>query len=91
MFAAKVFIDATDFMQKFLPFCARQCGWSFSTAGVADASTMASIMVCMDFDYTDFPFSSTVSADARWSILSFFYSRYMLRSERAFEALADLE
>ena len=91
MFAAKVFLDPADFMQKFLPFCASQCGWTFSTAGIADASTMASIMVCMNFDYTDFPFPSTVSADARWSILSFFYSRYMLRSERAFEALQDLE
>jgi hypothetical protein len=29
--------------------------------------------------------------EKRWAILSFFYSRYMLRSERAFEGLPDIE
>jgi hypothetical protein len=91
MFDAKVFTDEADFMQRFSRFCAKQCNWSFNTAGIADASTMAAIMVCMEFDYSDFPFPSTVSDDARWAILSFFYSRYMLRSERAFEGLPNLE
>jgi hypothetical protein len=91
IFDAKVFNDEADFMQRFSRFCARQCQWSFNTVGIADAPTMAAIMVCMEFDYSDFPFRSVVSDDARWAILSFFYSRYMLRSERAFEGLPNLE
>jgi hypothetical protein len=87
MFDAKVFYAKV--LKHISRFCAKQCNWSFNTAGISDASAMASIMVCMKFDYSDFPFPSTVSADARWAILSSFCSRYMLRSERAFEGLPD--
>jgi hypothetical protein len=41
VFGAKVFTDEADFMQKFSRFCAKQCNWSFNTAGISDASTMA--------------------------------------------------
>jgi hypothetical protein len=52
---------------------------------------MAAIMVIMGFKYTDMTFPDVVSPEAKWEILSFFYSRYMLRSERAFENMQTVE